>query len=136
MLRIALGVVLGFLAWGLLWFGGEAVLSAVWPEFGVHQAAFQAAIETGGVFTAEPAILIVHIVVASIVSVIGGFVAALIAGQTSRAPLVLGLLLLAMGLLKAAMSWQLVPIWYHVTFTAVLFLMAIAGGKLKAAAKR
>ncbi len=47
-----------------------------------------------------------------------------------RAPLVLGFLLLAFGLLKAVMSWPYVPIWYHVIFTALLIPMTIMGGKL------
>ena len=72
-----------------------------------------------------------HIVLASIVSVISGFLAALIAGENTRAPLVLGFLLLAVGLLKAVMSWPYVPVWYHVIFTAILLPMAIMGGKLK-----
>jgi hypothetical protein len=59
-----------------------------------------------------------------------GFLAALIAGGNQRAPLVLGFLLLAVGLLKAVMSWQYVPIWYHVIFTAILLPMAMMGGKL------
>ena len=59
-----------------------------------------------------------------------GSLAALIAGENSRAPLVVGCLLLALGVLKAVMSWQYVPIWYHVLFTAILLPMAILGGKL------
>jgi hypothetical protein len=66
--------------------------------------------------------------------VISGFLAALIAGENKRAPLILGFLLLALGLLKAVMSWQYVPIWYHVIFTAILIPMTIVGGRLKAAA--
>ena len=44
MVRIILGVIAGFFAWAFLWFGGETILSAIWPAFGAHQAAFQAAI--------------------------------------------------------------------------------------------
>jgi hypothetical protein len=126
-----LGVIGGFFAWLVLWFGAEKILSAIWPAFGVHQAEFQAAIENGGAFTADPTILLIHIVLAVIVSAISGFLAASIAGENKRAPLFLGVLLLAMGLLKAAMSWPLVPIWYHVIFTAILLPMTIAGSKLR-----
>ena len=133
MLRIFLGVIVGFLAWMIAWFGGEKIISAAWPAFGVHQAAFQAAIENGGQFTADSAALLTHIVLGSIVSLISGFLAALVAGENKRAPLILGFLLLAMGLLKAGMSWPYVPIWYHVIFTAILLPMAIVGGKLKTA---
>ena len=132
MVRIVLGVIAGFISWLIAWFGSEKILSAIWPEgFGAHQRAFQAAIENGGQFTADTTMLLTHIVLGSIVSVMSGSVAALIARENTRAPLVLGFLLLALGLLKAVMSWPYVPIWYHVIFTALLIPMTIMGGKLK-----
>lgn len=135
MVRIVLGVIVGFFAWMIVWLGSEKILSAIWPAFGSHQSAFQAAIENGGQFTADSTILIIHIVLASVVSVISGFLATLITGENRRAPLILGILLLVVvGLLKAAMSWTLVPIWYHVIFTAILLPMTIVGGKLKTTA--
>jgi hypothetical protein len=135
MVRIVLGVIAGFFAWALVWVGSEKILSAIWPDwFGAHQVAFQAAIEHGGQFTADSTILLMHIVLGSIVSVMSGFLAALIAGENKRAPLILGFLLLAFGLLKVVMSWRYVPIWYHVIFTAILLPMTIMGGKLKTTA--
>ena len=132
MLRIVLGVIAGFFSWAILWFGGEKVLSAIWPEwFGAHQVAFQAAIEHGGQFTADSTVLLIHIVLGSIVSVMSGFLAALIAGENKRAPLILGFVLLAFGFLKVVMSWPYVPLWYHVVFTAILLPMTIIGGRLK-----
>ncbi|HMJ08834.1 MAG TPA: hypothetical protein VK468_07500 [Pyrinomonadaceae bacterium] len=136
MLRIVLGVIAGFFAWVIVWVGIEKILSAILPEwFGVPQLAFQNAIENGaGQFTAETRLLLSHIVIASIVAAISGFLAALVAGENKRAPLILGFLLLAVGLLKVVMSWPYVPIWYHVIFTAILLPMAIIGGKLKTTA--
>ena len=135
MVRIVLGVNAGFFAWAIVWLGSEKILSAIWPEwFGAHQTAFQAAIEHGGQFTADSTVLLIHIVLGSIVSVMSGFLAALIAGENKRAPLILGFLLLAFGLLKVVLSWPYVPIWYHVVFTAILFPMTIMGGKLKTTA--
>ena len=130
MLRIVLGVIAGFFAWVIVWVGSEKILSAIWPAFGVHQRAFEEAVKNGGQFTADTTMLLTHIVLGSIVSVMAGSLAALIAGENTRAPLVVGFLLLALGLLKAVMSWQYVPIWYHVIFTAILLPMAIMGGKL------
>ena len=130
MLRIVLGVIAGFFAWLIVWFGSEKGLSAIWPSFGVHQRAFEEAVKNGGQFTADTGALLTHIVIGSIVSVMSGSLAALIAGENTRAPLVLGFVLLALGLLKAVMSWPYVPIWYHVIFTAILLPMAILGGKL------
>ena len=134
MVRIVLGVIAGFFAWLIVWGGSEMVLSANWPEwYGAHQRTFTAAIKNGGQFSADTTILFIQIVLGSVVSMMSGFLAALIARENKRAPLVLGLLLLALGLLKAVMSWPYVPIWYHVLFTALLIPMAIVGGKLKAA---
>jgi len=134
MTRIVSGVVAGFVAWVFVWVGSEMTFSAIWPEwYGAHQRAFTAAIKNGGAFFADSTILLIHIVCASVVSVIAGFLAALVARENKRAPLILGLLLLALGLLKAVMSWPYVPIWYHVIFTTLLFPMAMAGGRLRPA---
>ena len=130
MLRIILGVIGGFVGWMVLFIGIEKIISAVWPAFGTHQAAFQKAITDGGSFTADTTMLVTQLVFGTIVSVIAGYLAAIIAGENSRAPLFAGILLLLMGIAKAAMSWQYVPIWYHVVFTAMLLPMAIVGGKL------
>jgi len=133
MLRIVLGSIGGFIAWLIVWVVCEKFISAIWPAFGAHQKAFEEAIKNGGPFTAETSALLTHIVLGSIISVMAGSLAALIASENSRAPLFAGCLLLAMGILKAFMSWQYVPIWYHVIFTAMLLPLAILGGKLIAA---
>ena len=135
MLRIVLGVIAGFIGWLIVWVGSEKVLSAVWPAFGVHQQAFEEAVKNGGQFTADAGPLLTHIVMGSIVSVLSGVLAALIAGENTRAPMVLGFLLLGLGILKAVMSWQHVPVWYHIIFTLILLPMAIIGGKLISTAK-
>lgn len=132
MLRIVLAVIVGFLAWPIVFIGSEMILSAMWPEwYGAHQRAFTAAIKTGSAFTADNGILLIHIVCASVGAVVSGFLAALIARDNKRAPLIVGVVLTAVALLKAVMAWPYVPIWYHVIFTAVLIPMAIIGGKLK-----
>ena len=103
MVRIVLGIVGGFFAWVIMWVGSEKILSAIWPEgFGAHQRAFQAAMENGGQFTADTTLLLTHIVLGSIVSVISGFLAALISAENN-----------------------------HVVFMALLIPMTIIGGKLK-----
>jgi hypothetical protein len=131
MLRIVLGVIAGFFAWAILWVGSEQVLSALWPNwFGAQQRAFQAALENGNPFTAKTSFLLTHVVCGCIVSAISGFLSALVAGEKRRAPLILGLVLLALGLLKAVLSWPYVPLWYHVVFTAILVPMTLVGGKL------
>ena len=133
-MRTAFGVIAGFFAWLIVWVGSEQILSAVWPEgYGVHQLAFQAAIENGGPFTANTRLLLIQIVLGSIASAASGFLAALVARENTRAPRILGFVLLALGLLKTVLSWPYVPIWYHVIFTALLFPMTMVGGRLKTA---
>ena len=54
MVRIILGVVVGFVAWSIMWVGSEKILSVIFPEgYGVHQSAFQDAVKNGGDFTVQ-----------------------------------------------------------------------------------
>lgn len=132
MVRTAVGVIAGFIAWLLAWFGGEKVLSAIGPDwFGVHQRAFEAALVDGGQYTANTTMLLTHVVLGVVVTILAGLLAALIGGEGRRAPLILGALLLALGLMKASMSWSYVPLWYHLVFTALLLPMAVLGGRWK-----
>jgi hypothetical protein len=132
MIRIVLGVIAGFFAWLVVWVGLEKILSALMPDwYGAPQQAFQNAIENGGQFTAETRLLISHIVIVTIVAMLSGFLAAVVSRENKRAPLALGILLLAIGLLKVVMSWPYVPMWYHVTFTVILLPMTILGGRLR-----
>lgn len=132
MVRIIVGAIVGFFAWSFVWVGSEKIMSAIWPHwYGAHQMAFEAAIKTGGQFTPDTTILLLNVVRGAIVSALAGFLAALIAGENKRAPLILGVLLLAFDLLIVVLSWRLVPLWYGVIFTALLIPMTIIGGKLK-----
>ena len=130
MVRIILGVIGGFICWMVLFIGIEKIISAVWPAFGINQKAFEEAIKKDGQFTADTIMLLTQLVFGTIVSVMAGAIAAWIAGENLMAPLFAGILLLLMGIAKAAMSWQYVPIWYHVVFTAMLLPLAVVGGKL------
>lgn len=132
MVRIILGAIAGFFAWSIVWVGTEKIFSALWPAwYGAHQTAFEAAIKSNGQFTPDTTILVMNVVRGAIVCVMAGFLAALIAGENKRSPLLLAILLLAFDLLIIVLSWRLVPIWYGVIFTAMLVPMTIIGGKLK-----
>ena len=133
MLRIVLGVIAGFIGWMILFIGIEKAISAVWSAFGVNQKAFEEAVKNGpgaSGFTADTTMLLTQLILGAIVSLMAGALASFIAGGNSSAPMIAGCLLLAMGIAKAVMSWQYVPIWYHVVFTAMLLPLAIVGGRL------
>lgn len=132
MVRSILAAIAGFFAWSIVWVGSEKIFSAIWPAwYGAHQTAFEAAIANGGQFTPDTTILCMNIVRGAIVSAIAGYLAALIAGENKRAPLICGFLLLAFDLVIVALSWRHVPIWYGLIFTVLIVPMTIIGGKLK-----
>jgi hypothetical protein len=130
MVRIVLGVIAGLISWIIVWIGSEKIIAAIWPAFGIHQKAFEDAVKNGGQYAADTTMLLTQLVLGLIVSVMAGSLAALIADENSRAPIAVGCGLLILGILKTVMSWQYVPLWYHIIFTAILLPMAILGGKL------
>lgn len=131
MLRIVLGVIAGFIAWSVVWVGSDALLISLVPWYGVHQHAFEAAVFNKGPFVADRAILMMHLVRAIIISIMAGFIAALVAGENKKAPLALGALLFVFGFFVQAMVWIYLPVWYHIAFLALLIPMTIAGGKMR-----
>ena len=134
MLKIVLGVIAGFVAWSILWVGSDQVLMIASPTwYGAHQLDFALAMANQMSFEADTTVLIMHIIRSIIISIISGFLAAIVAGENRRAPLILGVLLLLFGAMVEVMAWNYLPIWYHVVFLALLVPMTILGGKLKQA---
>ncbi len=132
MLRIILGVIAGFIAWSILWVGSEQVLVSMWPDwYGKHQIAFEKAVYNKEAFTPDTTILIMNLVRLTIISILSGFLAAMIAGENKRSTLVLAILLFVFGVVVTALTWAILPIWYHIVLLALLVPMTIAGGKLK-----
>lgn len=132
MIRIILAVIAGFLAWSILWVGSEQVLSAVFADwFGAHQIAFEKATFNKEPFTADTTILVFNVFRGIVVSIVSGYLAALIAAENKKSTLTLGILLLAFGLFIVSITWSIIPLWYHVVFSAMLIPMTILGGKLK-----
>ncbi len=135
MLRILFGVIAGFIGWSILWLGSDQVLSMLSPAwYGAHQTAFQLSMETGQPYAADSMILVINLVRAAIISVISGLLAALCSGETRRAPLFLGIVLVIVGVLFEAAVWSMLPIWYHVIFIILLLPATLLGGRLKPSA--
>jgi uncharacterized membrane protein YeaQ/YmgE (transglycosylase-associated protein family) len=134
MLRVILGIVAGFIAWSILWVGSDQVLAMISPSwYGAHQAAFEKAMFNKTEFTPDSTILVVRLVISVIISIMSGFLAAVIAKGNRNAPLGLGILLLAVGVLVQALIWNYLPVWYHAVFLLLLIPMTILGGRLKKA---
>ena len=132
MMKIVLGVIAGFVAWSVIWLGSDQVLMMASPGwYGAHQTAFEFAMGTQQAFTPDTTILIMHLVRAAIISIMSGFLAAFIAGENRKSPLILGVLLLAFGLMIQIMAWNYLPTWYHLVFLASLIPFTVLGGKIK-----
>ncbi len=134
MIRSFIGAIAGFVVWSVLWIGSDQVIMSLSPDwYGTHQLAFERAITNGAPFSPESSILLLHLVRSIVISVLSGFIAAIAAGENRRAPFILGILLLLVGIMVEAMAWNYLPVWYHVVFLALLIPAAIVGGKLKKA---
>ncbi|CAN5480348.1 hypothetical protein BH10ACI2_BH10ACI2_08240 [soil metagenome] len=131
MIRIILGVIVGFLVWSVLWVGSDQVLIATIGWYSDHQGAFQKAFASGGTFDPSPMILIMHLVRSVIISFVSGFITAVVAKENKRSTLILGILLLLFGLMVEIVAWRYLPIWYHFVFLFLLIPVTIAGGKAK-----
>lgn len=132
MLKIVLGVVAGFVAWSILWVGSDQVLMTMSPNwYGAHQLGFEKAYTNQEPFDPVPTILGMHLVRSIIISLASGFLAAFIAGENRRSPLILGVILLLVGIAVEAAAWNFAPAWYHLAFILLLVPSTVLGGKLK-----
>lgn len=132
MVRIILGAVVGFIAWTILLIASDQIWIALSPDFyGRHQNEFSAAVTNKTPFTADTTVMIVAIIRSAILSIITGFIAALISKESFRSPLLLGIFLLAFGGFIHSMIIDNVPVWYHVLILLPLIPLTILGGKLR-----
>ncbi len=120
MLRIILGVIVGFVVWSILWVGVDAILRMVWTDYD----------ESVKAMTFSSTMLIVPLILSAIVSIISGFIAALIAKENSKSPLILGILLLIVGIFVQISVWDKIPLWYNLAFWILLIPMTVLGGRL------
>jgi hypothetical protein len=121
MLRSIFAVLAGDIIWTILWLGTNAALAAAMP------GAFQAdgSIDSSG-------LLAVILVLSVLISIIAGYSTARLASahEVSHA-LALGVVLLLIGVFVQSQYWEVLPLWYHLTFLALLIPAAWLGGKLR-----
>jgi hypothetical protein len=120
MVRQVLAVLLGFLTWSAIWLAGNQLL----VELHVLPHGSRTPIkDSGGLLS-----LLTNAVVATLAA---GYSVALLKPPTLQKPvLVLAALLIAVGVVVQSGLWDLMPLWYHVAFLALLLPMCIAGAKL------
>lgn len=132
MLRIILGAIVGFIVWTILLFTTDKILEIISPDwYGRISAELLAAIENKTPYTMDTAIMILTGTRSAILTLISGFVAALISKENFKSPLLLGILLLAFGLFVHSIFWNYVPLWYDLLILLPLIPLGILGGRLK-----
>jgi hypothetical protein len=132
MLRIILGAIAGFILWSILWVGSDAALSAISPDWwGKTSLEFRAAVENKTPYSLDSIVLIMLLVKSIIISVISGFVTAIIAKENAKSTLLLGILLVLFGIFIQSIYWNYMPLWYHIPFLLLLIPMSMLGGKLR-----
>lgn len=132
MVRIVLGIVIGFIIWSVLWVGSDMILMSVFSDwYGKHHKELEAAVTNKTPFMSDSMILIIGLIRSVIFSIVSGYLAALIAKERSKSTLGLGIFLLAFGLFIQSIYWNYAPLWYHISFLILLIPMTILGGKLK-----
>jgi uncharacterized membrane protein YeaQ/YmgE (transglycosylase-associated protein family) len=132
MLRIILGIIVGFIAWSIIWVGSDQFLASISRDwYGAHQDKVALAVVNGESFNPDFTIVLISLVRSIIASIMAGFLAAVVAGENRRSPLILGVILLAVGIAVQVHLWNVFPVWFHVVFWALLIPMTILGGKLK-----
>ena len=132
MLRIILGIIVGFMLWSILWLLTDSAFSLVSPNwYGKNKIAFHQAVDKSEQFNAETSMLFLALISSIVCSIVSGFIAVLISKEVAKTTLILGILLLLAGIFAEAAFWNYLPLWYHLTFLILLIPMTILGGKLR-----
>ena len=119
MIRPTLAVIAGFALWSIMWVGGQFIFFAAPTKV----------IQDGQRF-ADTTILMEIIAYSIFCSLAAGLCTRLMTKPPTRAPLILGILLLLVGAGVEASAWSLTPVWYHLTFLALLIPAALAGARI------
>lgn len=119
-MRATLAIIAGYAAWTIVWLTGNSMLRTV----GVLPTDTTARIDSPGALSTLIGISIVC-------SIAAGTIARAISRSSSNHPvLILAFLLLLTGVAVQWSLFQLMPIWYHVTFLALLIPMVLVGARL------
>lgn len=120
MSKVIAGFVVGFIVWTVLWLGSDALI-----------VSFPTLAPSGDLQIIPTNYLLLKLASSVIFSIIAGLIAAWISGETMKAPLILGFMLLIVGLMVQISAWKPIPVWYHLLFLVLLLPMAVLGGKLR-----
>ena len=132
MLKMILGIIVGFVVWSVLWVGSHALFAVISPNwYGKIDAEFMDAVTKGTAYTVDSFVLVISLIRSVVFSIIAGYLAVLIAKENKTSTIILGILLLLVGIMVQIGIWHYEPVWYHFLFLFLLIPMTIFGGKLR-----
>lgn len=119
MMKTALAIIAGYSIWTVMWLGGGAGIRAAFPD----------AYPDGGPYTATLP-LILTLVLSIACSFAAALVATKIADQSAgTAVMGMAILLLLTGIGVQLSIWNLMPLWFHIPFLALLIPVCLLGKK-------
>lgn len=134
MVRIVLGIIVGFVAWSVIWVGSDALLQSFSPAWwGAQKQAMELAVANNETFKTDTLISVLDLFRSVVASIMAGYLAAVVAGENRRSPLILGGILLLVGVAVQLHLWNVYPVWFHPVFWILLIPATILGAKMKSA---
>lgn len=120
MLRSIVAVVVPIVMWGVLWGGSNAAMRAAAPEqFDENMV------------TSNTGLLATAIAISVVLSVVAGLVCVKIAPRLHmRHVWILAIIQFVIGIAVQATVWELMPLWYHIPFLALVMPAHLVGGRL------
>ena len=124
--RSIMAVLAGATLWAILWIGSNVTLAAIFPGHIVVDE-----------YIGHVGILTTLFGLSVGFSVLAGYATGVVA-RTNRVGhgVALGVLQLALGIFFQAQYWQLMPLWYHLPFLALLLPGNVYGAWLRETARR
>lgn len=118
MVRTIFSIIAGNISWTILWLTFNTILTTITPKIG-----------DGSTPISSIPLLLLLLVYSVIISIITGYITASVATHNQlKHVFALGILQLSMGIFFQSQAWHLLPIWYHLSFLALLIPCNIFGG--------
>lgn len=125
MFRSIGAVLAGAVVWDLLYLGTNALVVALLPGY------FRADGSTDHL-----GVLILSLVISVLLYLLSGYITATVARGNQRwHALALGLFQLPQGVFAQIQYWETLPVWYHLTFLALLVPCTLLGAQLRVTRK-
>ena len=122
-MKSVIAVIVGYVVWTAIWFGGSFALMAAMPE---------ALPEDSAAHVTHAGALLAILGLSFVCSLVAGFSTKTLAAESNTPLAVMSLLLLATGIAVQAEAWERMPVWYHLTFLALLVPTCFAGARFAA----